>query len=173
MTQRLRLVRLSLVFVFLGMLITGMLGPVIARAQEPDSPHALVITVDGIINNVREGFIARAIDKAEENGATLLIIQLDTPGGLLSSTREIVELLLESPVPIAVFVSPRGARAGSAGTFITAAGNFAVMAPGTNIGAASPISATGEDLDDTLASKSSKSSAIRSTTLSAKASWAE
>ena len=153
MTQRLRLVRLSLVFVFLGMLITGMLGPVIARAQEPDSPHALVITVDGIINNVREGFIARAIDKAEENGATLLIIRLDTPGGLLSSTREIVELLLESPVPIAVFVSPRGARAGSAGTFITAAGNFAVMAPGTNIGAASPISATGEDLDDTLASK--------------------
>lgn len=153
MTQRLRLVRLSLVFVFLGMLITGMLGPVIARAQEPDSPHALVITVDGIINNVKEGFIARAIDKAEENSATLLIIQLDTPGGLLSSTREVVELLLESPVPIAVFVSPRGARAGSAGTFITAAGNFAVMAPGTNIGAASPISATGEDLDDTLASK--------------------
>ena len=153
MTQRFRLVRLSLVFVFLGMLITGMLGPVIARAQEPDSPHALVITVDGIINNVKEGFIARAIDKAEENSATLLIIQLDTPGGLLSSTREVVELLLESPVPIAVFVSPRGARAGSAGTFITAAGNFAVMAPGTNIGAASPISATGEDLDDTLASK--------------------
>nr|MCS5670095.1 ATP-dependent Clp protease proteolytic subunit [Dehalococcoidia bacterium] len=153
MTQRLRLARLSLVFVFLGMLTTGMLGPVIARAQEPDFPHALVITVDGIINNVKEGFIARAIDKAEENGAALLIIQLDTPGGLLSSTREIVELLLESPVPIAVFVSPRGARAGSAGTFITAAGNFAVMAPGTNIGAASPISATGEDLDDTLASK--------------------
>ena len=153
MTQRLRLARFSLVFVFLGMLITGMLGPVIARAQEPDFPHALVITVDGIINNVKEGFIARAIDKAEENGAALLIIQLDTPGGLLSSTREIVGLLLESPVPIAVFVSPRGARAGSAGTFITAAGNFAVMAPGTNIGAASPISATGEDLDDTLASK--------------------
>ncbi|HIN38519.1 MAG TPA: hypothetical protein EYM77_12875, partial [Dehalococcoidia bacterium] len=73
MTQRFRLVRLSLVFVFLGMLITGMLGPVIARAQEPDSPHALVITVDGIINNVKEGFIARAIDKAEENSATLLI----------------------------------------------------------------------------------------------------
>ena len=116
MTQRLRLARLSLVFVFLGMLTTGMLGPVIARAQEPDFSHALVITVDGIINNVKEGFIARAIDKAEENGATLLIIQLDTPGGLLSSTREIVELLLESPVPIAVFVSPRGARAGSAGT---------------------------------------------------------
>ena len=153
MTQRLRIVRLTLVFLFLGMLITGMLGPVLARAQEPDSPHALVMTVDGIINSVKEGFISRAIDKAEEDRASVLVIRLDTPGGLLDATREIVELLLESPVPVAVFVSPRGARAGSAGTFITAAGNFAVMAPGTNIGAASPISSTGEDLDDTLASK--------------------
>ena len=153
MTQRLRMVRLTLAVIFLGMLITGMLGPVLARAQGPNSPHALVMTVDGIINSVRESFISRAIDQAEEDGAELLIIQLDTPGGLLSSTREIVELLLESPVPVAVYVSPKGARAGSAGTFIIAAGNFAVMAPGTNIGAATPISATGEDLDDTLASK--------------------
>ena len=153
MTQRLRMVRLTLVVIFLGMLITGMLGPVLARAQGPNSPHALVITVDGIINSVKESFISRAIDQAGEDGAELLIIQLDTPGGLLSSTREIVELLLESPVPVAVYVSPKGARAGSAGTFITAAGNFAVMSPGTNIGAATPISATGEDLDDTLASK--------------------
>ncbi len=153
MTQRLRMVRLTLVVIFLGMLITGMLGPVLARAQGPNSPHALVMTVDGIINSVRESFISRAIDQAGEDGAEFLIIQLDTPGGLLSSTREIVELLLESPVPVAVYVSPKGARAGSAGTFITAAGNFAVMSPGTNIGAATPISATGEDLDDTLASK--------------------
>jgi len=153
MTQRLRIVRLTLVFLFLGMLLTGMLGPVLARAQEPYSPHAMVMTVDGIINSVKEGFISRAIDKAQEDGATVLVIQLDTPGGLLGATREIVELLLESPVPVAVFVSPGGARAGSAGTFIAAAGNFAVMAPGTNIGAASPISATGEDLDETLASK--------------------
>ena len=153
MTQRLRMVRLSLVFVFLVMLVIGMLGPVIARAQEPNAPHVLVMTVDGIINPVKVGFISRAIDQAQEDGAALLIIQLDTPGGLLSSTREIVQLLLESPVPVAVFVSPSGARAGSAGTFITAAANFAVMAPGTNIGAATPISATGEDLEDTLASK--------------------
>ena len=153
MTQRLRMVRITLVFLFIGMLITGMLGPVLARAQQPNSPHALVMTVDGIINSVKEGFISRAIDQAEEDGAELLIIQLDTPGGLLSSTREIVELLLESPVPVVVFVSPRGARAGSAGTFITAAANIAVMAPGTNIGAATPISATGQDLEDTLASK--------------------
>ena len=153
MAQRLRIVRLSLVFLFLGMLITGMLGPVLARAQETNAPHALVMTVDGIINSVKERFISRAIDQAEKDGASVLIIQLDTPGGLLGATRGIVGLLLESPVPVAVFVSPKGARAGSAGAFITAAGNFAVMAPGSNIGAASPISSTGEDMGETLASK--------------------
>ena len=112
-----------------------------------------MINVDGVINPVKERFIQRALDEAEETGAVLLIIRLDTPGGLLTSTREIVELLLGSPLPTAVYVSPSGARAGSAGTFLTAAANFAVMAPGTNIGAATPVSGTGRDLDETLASK--------------------
>ena len=122
-------------------------------AQGGQEPHFLIMTVDGVINPVKERFISRAIDQAHEDGAELLVIQLDTPGGLLSSTREIVEELLESPVPVAVYVSPSGARAGSAGTFITAAANFAVMAPGSNIGAATPVSGTGDDLPDTLASK--------------------
>ena len=82
-----------------------------------------------------------------------MIIQLDTPGGLLGPTREIVSLLLDSPLPVSVFVYPKGARAGSAGTFIAAAANFAAMSPGSNIGAAAPISSTGEDIDDTLVSK--------------------
>ena len=90
---------------------------------------------------------------AYSDGAELLVITLDTPGGLLTSTRDIVEQLLSSPVPTAVYVSPHGAQAGSAGTFITAAANFAAMAPGSNIGAATPVSATGQDLDETLASK--------------------
>ena len=111
------------------------------------------MTVDGIINPVKTKFISRAIDQAQQDSAAVLIIRLDTPGGLLGATRGIVTLLLESQVPVAVFVSPRGARAGSAGAFITVAANFAVMAPGSNIGAASPISSTGEDIDDTLASK--------------------
>ena len=128
----------------------GLAGQSMARAQES---HVLVIKVSGTINPVKERFISRAIRKAEEDRATLLVIQLDTPGGLLSSTRDIVQKLLEAPVPVAVYVSPRGARASSAGTFITAAGHFAVMAPGTNIGAATPISGTGKDLDKTLASK--------------------
>ena len=153
MTQRLRIIRAIFAFLFLAMFVTGMLGPVLAHAKEPKAPHVLVMTVDGIINPVKTRFISRAIDKAQQDNAAVLIIRLDTPGGLLGATRGIVGLLLESPVPVAVFVSPKGARAGSAGAFITAAGNFAVMAPGSNIGAASPISSTGEDMGETLASK--------------------
>ena len=136
-------------------LLLGLAGPLAgtAFAQPPAGDHALVINVDGVINPVKERFIQRAIDEAEESGAVILIIRLDTPGGLLDSTREIVEILLASPIPTAVYVSPSGARAGSAGTFLTAAANFAVMAPGSNIGAATPVSATGQDLNETLASK--------------------
>jgi len=153
MTQRFGLVRLSLSLIFVGMLVVGMMGTVLAEDSIRSEPHALIMQVDGVINSVNGRFVSRAIEQSEEDKATLLIIELDTPGGLLGSTREIVQLLLESPIPIAVFVSPKGARAGSAGTFITAAGNFAVMAPGTNIGAAAPISSDGGDLEDTLASK--------------------
>ena len=153
MTQRFSLVRLSLSLIFVGMLVVGMMGTVLAEDSIRSEPHALIMQVDGVINSVNGRFVSRAIEQSEEDRATLLIIELDTPGGLLGSTREIVQLLLESPIPIAVFVSPKGARAGSAGTFITAAGNFAVMAPGTNIGAAAPISSNGGDLEDTLASK--------------------
>ncbi|MCH8172993.1 MAG: ATP-dependent Clp protease proteolytic subunit [Proteobacteria bacterium] len=132
------------------MLVLGLAGPHLAQAQ---APHALVLDVNGIINPVKHRFIARAIEQAQLDQATVVVIQLDTPGGLLSSTRKIVEELLSAPVPVAVYVSPRGARAGSAGTFITAAAHFAVMAPGTNIGAATPVSSTGEDIPETLASK--------------------
>ncbi|MCH7713205.1 MAG: nodulation protein NfeD [Chloroflexi bacterium] len=151
-------VRLILFFIFAILFIAGLAGSALAHAQsqpqaEPPAPHVLVIKVDGIINDVKTRYIERAITLALEDQAELIVMELDTPGGLLSSTRSIVELLLESPAPMAVYVSPKGARAGSAGTFLTAAGHFAVMAPGTNIGAATPVSATGEELDETLASK--------------------
>ena len=135
--------------------LLGLAGPLAGQvtAQEPLGPHALVITVNGVINPVKDRYLERALEEALLSGATLLVIKLDTPGGLLDSTRDIVERLLDSPVPTAVYVSPPGARAGSAGTFITAAANFAVMAPGSNIGAATPVSSTGQDLDETLASK--------------------
>mgnify|MGYP005843054555 CR=1 FL=1 len=97
------------------------------------------------INPISRDFIIRAIGEAESTGASLLIIELNTPGGLDQSTRDIVAAELNSEVPIAVFVSPAGARAASAGTFITLAADIAAMAPGTNIGAAHPVNLLGGD----------------------------
>ena len=118
-----------------------------------DGPTVLVIEVDGAIEPLSSAHVARGLDKAREDGASLAVIRLDTPGGLVDSTREIVERLLEARVPVAVYVSPAGARAASAGTFVAAAANFAVMAPGTNIGAASVVGPGGVDLPETLARK--------------------
>lgn len=104
-----------------------------------------VITIDDdIINPVAAEYIERSIDSAENDGAECLIIQLDTPGGLLTSTRTIVKELLNADVPIVVYVAPSGARAGSAGLFITLASHIAAMAPSTNIGAAHPVDLGGE-----------------------------
>ena len=118
-----------------------------------DEPTVLVIEIDGAIEPLSSAHIARGLDKAREDGVSLAVIRLDTPGGLVDSTREIVERLLEAQVPVAVYVSPAGARAASAGTFVAAAANFAVMAPGTNIGAAAAVGAGGADLPETLARK--------------------
>lgn len=100
--------------------------------------------VDGTINPVAADFIHRGIEKTRNENAECLIILLNTPGGLLKSTRVIVSDILESPVPVVVFVSPGGAHAGSAGVFITLAAHIAAMAPGTNIGAAHPVDMQGE-----------------------------
>jgi membrane-bound serine protease (ClpP class) len=144
--------------------LTGLAGAALSAARLPveaqtQGAPVLVLEVKGVINGVKRDLIARTLAQAQAQGAGLVIIELDTPGGLLDSTREIVEDLLASPVPVAVYVSPRGAQAGSAGTFITAAAHFAVMAPGTNIGAATPVSATGEELGETQASKATNDAA--------------
>lgn len=94
---------------------------------------------DASINPVTSEYITKAIDRAEDEDARLLVIQLDTPGGLLSSTRSIVKRMLTAKVPVAVYIAPGGSRAGSAGVFITYASHIAAMAPSTNIGAAHPI----------------------------------
>ena len=124
-----------------------------AYSVRADEPTVLVIEIDGAIEPLSAAHIARGLDKAREDGVSLAVIRLDTPGGLVDSTREIVERLLEAQVPVAVYVSPAGARAASAGTFVAAAANFAVMAPGTNIGAAAAVGAGGADLPETLARK--------------------
>jgi len=98
------------------------------------------IKIDAAINPVAADFIHRSIEKAHKENAECLLIHLNTPGGLLQSTRIIVSDILESPVPVIVYVAPAGAHSGSAGVFITLAANIAAMAPGTNIGAAHPVS---------------------------------
>jgi len=105
--------------------------------------HINIITIDGSINPASSDYLQGAIRQSESDGAEALLIELDTPGGLLSSTKDIIQAMLNAKVPVIVFVSPKGAWAASAGTFITLAGHIAAMAPGTSIGAASPISASG------------------------------
>ena len=101
------------------------------------------IKIDGSINPVSAAFIHRSIEEAHREEAECLLIQLNTPGGLVKSTRVIVGDILESPVPVVVYVAPGGAHAGSAGVFITLAAHVAIMAPGTNIGAAHPVGMQG------------------------------
>lgn len=109
----------------------------------------VVIDVDGGIGPAIHQYIDGGIDYAEDVNAEALIIRLNTPGGLVETTRDIVESIMESQVPVIVYVAPGGARAGSAGVFITLAGNIAAMAPGTNIGAAHPVGMGGDGGDST------------------------
>lgn len=130
-----------------------LLFPVFTSAQK-----VITIQIDGTINPASADFIHNAIDKADKEKAECLVIQLNTPGGLLTSTRNIVSDLLVSPVPVVVYVSPGGAHAGSAGVFITLAANIAAMAPATNIGAAHPVAMQG-GMDSTMNAKATNDAA--------------
>lgn len=103
-----------------------------------------LISIDGAINPASSDFIQSSIRKAEKSNAECLIIELNTPGGLLKSTRVIVSSFLQSNIPIVVYVAPQGSQAASAGVFVTMAAHIAVMSPGTNIGAAHPVSLEGQ-----------------------------
>jgi membrane-bound serine protease (ClpP class) len=107
----------------------------------------------GPVTPVLASYLDRAIADAEASGAAALVLQLDTPGGSVDITQAITQRMTSSTVPIIVYVAPRGAHAGSAGTFITLAGHLAAMAPGSSIGAASPVGSEGADLPDTLKKK--------------------
>ena len=124
-----------------------------AQPQDASAPHVDVIVIDGTINPAVDDFIRESIGRARLNRAQSLVIQLDTPGGLLTSTRTIVKEILGAPVPVIVYVSPSGAGAGSAGVFVTMSGHIAAMAPGTNIGAAHPVSGGGQEVKGVMGEK--------------------
>jgi len=137
------------------LLVGWLLGTAAAVAAERVS----LIKVEGPIGPATAGFIARAVDQAADGQSQCLIIELDTPGGLLDSTKTIVQKFLASTVPVVVYVAPAGATATSAGCFVTLAADLAVMAPATSIGAAHPVAIGGnpvggeEKLDDTMKQK--------------------
>jgi len=124
-----------------------------AGAVEAQSGDIYIIRIADAISPGTADFIKSGIKKAEENEAACIIIELDTPGGLAESMRLIVQNILASRVPVVVFVSPGGARAASAGVMITMAADVAAMAPGTNIGAAHPVGAGGQDIDGAMSDK--------------------
>ena len=136
-----------------AILVFGVQPALGSTAQEEAPAPVVVIELDGAIDRVTERYLDRAIASANKDGAAVIVVELDTPGGLLDSTRSMVSDILGSEVPIVVYVSPVGAQAASAGTFISAAAAWLAMAPTTNIGAASVVGSGGEDLPDTLGKK--------------------
>ncbi|HDH04272.1 MAG TPA: nodulation protein NfeD [Nitrospirae bacterium] len=143
---------------------------------QPSEAGITVITVEGIVNPVMSEFISKSIDQAVMEKAEALVIELDTPGGLDTSMRLIVKKIIASQVPVVVYVSPSGARAASAGVFITLSAHIAAMSPGTNIGAAHPVGIGGK-MDKTMAEKAVNDAAayIKSLaeTRNRNAEWAE
>lgn len=126
----------------------------LAFAANPNSSLPIyVIEIDGSINPATDDYLKKSIAEAEKYSAKLLVIKLNTPGGLLTSTQTMVESIFNSKVPIVVYVTPSGASATSAGVFITLAGEFAAMAPGTTIGAAHPVSGGGQNIEGDMREK--------------------
>ena len=124
----------------------------LAAAAVPGRAEIPVVELDGVVHAVSAAHVVQAIERADAQAAPLVVIRIDTPGGLDSSMRQIVDKMLNCRTPVAVFVGPSGARAASAGFVITVAADIAAMAPGTNIGAAHPVSGLGQ-MDEVMSKK--------------------
>ena len=142
----------------------GLSAPTSAQSS---APVIYTAEVDGIIQPVIAKYLAHAIERADAAHAALLVITLRTPGGLLDTTRDINSSIISARTPIAVFVGPSGSRAASAGFLITMAADIAAMAPGTHIGAAHPVSGSGEKIDEVMAKKLASDTASYGRTLAA------
>jgi membrane-bound serine protease (ClpP class) len=152
------------------------LGPGWLVSASGAGSAVVVATYEGVINPVTAEYLHDALAFAETNRAQLLVVRLDTPGGLVTSMQTIVKDIVNAPLPVAVYVSPSGGRAASAGVFITLAGHVAAMAPGTNIGAAHPV-AMGGEMDNTMKEKAENDLAASIKSLAAQrgrnVKWAE
>ncbi len=135
-----------------GMLCLALLGleKTVGLGKESE---VTIIELEGPINPGAAAFLTRGLEDAQKGGSELVIIRLDTPGGLVPSMRMMVKGIMNSPVPVVVYVAPKGAGAASAGVMITVSAHVAAMAPGTNIGAAHPVGAGGKDIDKDMSEK--------------------
>lgn len=147
-TFRLILAGLGLILLALNLMV----HPAAAQ-QSNGTPLVMVLTAKGPVTSVMQGYILRGLQIAAQDGADLVVLQLDTPGGAITIMNEIIRDIRSSDIPVVVYVAPRGAMAGSAGTLITLAGHASAMAPETTIGAASPVGMQGEDVGETIAAK--------------------
>jgi membrane-bound serine protease (ClpP class) len=133
-----------------------LLALLLSMASAAEARDLFVVSIDGSINPASADYLIGAIELAEREGAAAVLIELDTPGGLVSATQDIIQSMLNATVPTIVYVMPRGATATSAGTFITLAANVAVMMPGTSIGAAHPVSLFGGESSPSPTGQSDK-----------------
>ncbi|WP_126798422.1 NfeD family protein [Aliidiomarina soli] len=118
-----------------------------------NQPHVAQLLIEGPIGPATTDYLERSLKKAQNQGARLAVITIDTPGGLLSTTRDITRLFMQSDIPIVTYVSPEGARAASAGTFLVYASHIAAMAPSSQLGAATPVQMQADDLDSAMRDK--------------------